>query len=403
MLLCDPCILARSLPCQSFNTGNSRMKSTNELRIINSEPNIQKRLKLLADHGFKVEASQLIRDLARTHTAMFHYDWHDRDFSRPLPRVTDKGSAVYVIITTSSKLDYHPAQRKENERHIIFELGWERKALDWTEEESRQLLHTILAQALTRPLNQWSFKQAEGTGRATRRLLPANDPIAREIAAFHLVYHLREADFGHICGSLSDIQGFPFAGGGLGETLDEDGLVNWIVEQLLALNWTPDRIRKELLEWIWLKTSTWPKWLLAVANAKVFGENDQVRALAVRRWINQGFDWLLNSVPDRPKGEVYRQLFRLGRFGSADESWVLDKLIQQMALGKAESVKWFLTEFAETLGFGQLDQVRNQAIEVAKKAGNFGIALALIKDGGKTPNRKLAKIVNVRSLATRLE
>ncbi len=383
------------------------MKTTDKLQIINSEPDIQKRLKLLVDHGFKAEASQLIRDLARTHTAMFHYDWHDEAFCRPLPRVTDKGSAVYVIITTNNKLDYHPAQRKEGDRHIIFELGWERKALGWTEEESRQLLHTILAQALARPINQWSFKQAEGTGRATRRLLPANDPIAREIAALHLVYHLREADFGHICGYLGDIQGFPFVGGGMSKHLDEEGLVNWIVEQLLALDWTYDRIRKELVEWIWLKTGTWPQWLLPVAKAKVFGENDQVRAIAVRRWISQGFDNLLNMISgrrsDEGMAEVYRQLFRLGQFGAVDESWVLDKLVQQMALGKVKSVKWFLTEFAETLGFGQLDQVRDQAIEVAKAAGSYGIAMALIKDGGKTPDRELTEIVKVRSLATQLE
>lgn len=383
------------------------METANKLQIINSEPDIQRRLKLLVDHSFKAEASQLIRSLVRTHTTIFYFDWHDRAFCRPLPRVTDESSAVYVIITTSSKLDHHPDQGKEDDRHIIFELGWERKALDWTEVESRQLLHAVLAQALARPLNQWSFKQAEGTGRATRRLLPANDPIAREIAALHLVYHLREANFGHICGYLGDIQGFPFAGGGMSRPLDEEALVNWIVEQLLSLGWTPDRIRKELVEWIWLKMGTWPQWLLSVAKAKIFDANDQVRAIAVRRWINQRFDDLLNVFSRRDDrkemAETYRQLFRLGQFGAIDESWVLNRLVQHMALGKASSVKWFLTEFSETLGFGQLNQVRDKAIEAAKAAGNYGIASALITDGSKTPDRELTEIVKVRSLATQLE
>lgn len=378
-----------------------------KLKIINGEPDYQIRLKLLVDNGFKAEASQLIRSLARTYTAMFHYDWQDHAFCRPLSRVTDNGSAVYVIITTNNKLDYHPAQMKENDRHIIFELGWERRALGWTEEESRQLLNMILAHALARPINQWSFNQAEGTGRATRRLLPANDTIAREIAGSHLVYHLRKADFGHICNYFSDIQGFPFAGDTMGRHLDEQGLVNWIVEQLLALGWTHDRIRKELVEWIWLKTGIWPQWLLHVAKAKVFGDNDQVRAVAVRHWICQEFDNLLNIVSrrraDEGIAEVYRQLFRLGQFGAADESWVIDKLVQQMASGKVKSVKWFLTEFAETIGFGQLNQVRDQAIWVARAAGNYGVALALIKDSGKEPGRELIDIVRVRSLATQLD
>ena len=128
---------------------------TDKLQIINSETDIQTRLKLLVDHGFTAEASQLIRGLARMNTAMFHYDWHDAAFCRPLPRVTDACSAVFVVITTNSKLDYHPTQRKEGDQHIIFELGWERQVLGWTEEESRQLVNFILAQAWVRPLNQW--------------------------------------------------------------------------------------------------------------------------------------------------------------------------------------------------------------------------------------------------------
>ncbi len=383
------------------------MKKTNTLQIIQAEPDLQRRVKLLVGHGFKDEASKLIRDMAHVHTAMFHCDWHDQDLSRPLPRVTKDSYAVYVIITTNSKLDYHPAQRKEKDQHIIFELGWEREVLGWTEEESLDLLYMILAQALARPLNQWSFKQAEGTGRATRRLLPADDSLSKKIAALHLVYHLRQADFGHICGYLRDIPGFPFEGGGLTVPLDEQGLVNWIVERLKILGWTHDQIRKELVEWIWLKTDTHPQWLLPVAKAFVFGEADPTRTFAVRRWITQKFDYLLDTVPSRGKeeglAEIFRQLFKIGQFGPADEDWVTDKLVQQMALGKVSSVRWFLAELSTTFGFIHIGKIREKAIETAKASGNHGTAVALIQDGGMWEGYELAEIVAIRSLSTKLE
>lgn len=385
------------------------MNANQKLQIVNGETNPQKRLKLLVDHGFVAEASQLIRDMVHTHTPLFHYDWHDREFSRPLPRVTDEGSAVYVIVTSSSKLDYHPYphNHEPGDKHIVFELGWEREALGWTEEESRQLVRTILAHALARPISQWSFKQAEGTGRASRQLLSADDSMAREVAALHLVYQLREADFGHICNYLADIEGFPFAGGGWSKKLDEEGIVNWIVEKLLDFGWTHDRIQKELVEWMWLKTGTWPQWLLAVAKAKIFADNDQVRAAAIRRWIGQGFDYLLNTVPRRADkkemAETYRQLFRIGQFGTADEGWICDKLVAQMASGKASSVKWFFDQFAETLGFDELSQVRDRAIEVAEKAGNYGTAVALVEFGEEVPDEAWVEIVKIRGLSTKLE
>lgn len=383
------------------------METTKKLQIINGETNIQKRLKLLVDHGFVAEASQLIRDSVHAHTAMFHCDWNDQKFCQPLPRVTKESSGVYVIITSNNKLDYHPYHRKEGEWHIVFELGWERKALGWTKEESRQLVRAILAHAVTRPLNQWSFKQAEGTGRATRRLLPADDPMAREVAAMHLVYQLREADFGHICNYLADIKGFPFAGGGWSKPLDEDGLVNWIADQLLELGWTEDRIRKEFVEWMWLKTSTWPQWLLAVAKAKVFADGDQSRVAAIRHWIRQGFDYVLDVVPRRDDGkkmaETYRQLFQIGQFGSDDKGWICDKLVERIAVGKVKSAEFFVEQFGNVLELDPLNNMLVRALDTATNAGNYGIAVALAEHGKQTPDPSWIEIVEIRELSTKLE
>ncbi len=386
------------------------MKTTtpNALQIINGEPDMQKRIKLLVDQGFRAEASQTIRELARAHTAMFQFDCNHRDFSRPLPRVTGGPYAVYVIITTSNRLDYHPGFKEKEDQHIIFELGWERQALGWTEEESLLFFSPILAHALALPLDQWSFRQAEGTGRAARRLLHASDPMAREIAALHLVYHLREANFRQTHSYLGDIKGFPFADNGVSKPPDANELVEWIIEQLLKLGWTHYQIRKELAEWILSKTKTPPQWLLPVAQASVFEKHDPTRASAVRHWVRHRFDSLPNTVPGQQAeaggmAEVYRQLFRLGQFEAADEPWILDRLVRWMASGKVQSVTWFLAEFSEILGFGKLDQIRNRAIAYAQATGKHGIAVALIEDGGGTPDPELTDIVKVRGLTTKLK
>lgn len=382
------------------------MDATHKLKIISGETNLQKRLKLLIDHNLVAEASQLIRDLVHAHTAMFHFDWHDREFCKPLPRVTEESSAVYVIVTSSNRLDYHPYHRKEGEWHIVFELGWERKALGWTEEESRQLVRAILDHALARPLNQWSFKQAEGTGRAVRRLLPADDPMAREAAAMHLVYQLREADFGHIYGYLSDIEGFPYASFEAMRKGRDEALVNWIVDQLLELGWTQDRIRKELVEWMWLKTGTWPQWLLAVAKAKVFTDDDQSRVAAIRHWIHQGFEFWFERRGDwceTKMAETHRQLFRIGQFGPDDKNWICDKLIGWLVTGKVRSVESFVEQFGNILELDPLDSMLARALNIAANAGNYGIAVALAKCSHQTPDPSWIEIVELRGLSTKLE
>lgn len=385
------------------------MNATQRLQIISSETNPQRRLHLLVDQGFPNEASQLIWDLVHTQTALFHFDWHDPDLCRPLKRVSKKRSAVYVFVTSSNRLDYHPYPHNHDpgDTHIVFELGWEREVLGWSEENSRWLVREILAHALARPLSQWSFKQAEGTGRAARRLLPADDPMAREVAALHLVYQLREADFGHICNYLDNIEGFPFTGGGWSKPLDTEGLVNWIAEQLLALGWTRDRICKEFAEWIWLRTTTWPQWLLAVAKAKLFANNNPVRAMAVRRWLRQRFDYILNTAPRRndkkEMAEAYRQLFQMGQFAMSDRHWMHDKLVAQLASGKVSSVEWFYHEFGGTLRLTSFTAILVEAIKIAERVGNYGIALGLTQRAGANPEQRLVDAVEVRRLSTELE
>ncbi len=377
-----------------------------KLQIINTEPNYQKRLKLLVDNGFTREADRLIRTLAQTYTVMFHYDWHDRELCRPLARVTDGTPGVYVIIMSSDKLEYGHAERKDGDFNVVFELGWAQQALGWTEGQTVQFVRDVLAHALSRPLNHWSLKQAEGTSRASRQWLPSGDPTAREIAALHLVYQLRQADFGHICNYLADIEGFPFANGDLSKQSDLESMVQWIADQLAKLGWLPDRIRKEFVEWIWLKKDTHPQWLLAVAKVEVCDDSDS-RILAVRHWLRCKLDFLIDCVPKRHNAdemtEVYRQLFRIGEIGRFAVEWIEDLLVKKMASGKVKSVQYFCKEFGTTLRIEPIDILLVRAMNKAASAGDYAIAVALAKRGGLKFDSEWETIVSIRKLTVELE
>lgn len=383
------------------------MDQTQKLQIINEEPNFQMRLKLLVDHGFLKEASQFIRGLAHTRTALFYYEWDGIPLCSPLSRVTKQRSTVYVIITSGSKLEYQP--QNDDEQHIIFELGWERQVLGWSEGESRELVRAIMAHALVRPLNQWFLRQAEGTARASRLLLPTDDPMAREVAALHLVYHLRRADFLDICGYLVEIEGFPFIGP-IGspsrKKFDAEVLMNWIVTELLRLGWTSEHICKELVEWLWLKTDTCAEWLLAVAKVSFLSNSSPVRATAIRRWLMQGFDYLLDTVStweDKESAtEAYRQLFRIGQLGAEDEGWISAKLVERMAAGKVVCVNWFFGQIGQALKFNNYSRIQERAIEAATKAGNYGIAVGLKYYAHEVPDRAWVDIANLRGLSTKI-
>lgn len=383
------------------------MENSRKLEIINGEPNLQRRLELLVSHGFKAEAKWMILELMRKGNALLHYDWHDAEFCKPLKRVTKSPSAIYVIITSSSKLDYHPSHRKEGEWHIVFELGWEQKVLGWGETESRTLVSAICSQVLARPLNQWSLKQAEGTSRAARRVLPATDMLAREIAALHLVFQLRQADFGHIYGYLRDIADFPYDAltAERSETANI-GLVNWIIDKLIQLGWTQDRVHKELVEWLWLKTETWPQWLLAVAKAKVFSSGDQARKAAVRHWLMQGLDYALRVVPMRSHDRdemaaTYQELFDIGGFGTGDKCWVSDKLVAKLEMGDVSAVEFIVKKFG--LATDTLDDMLTRAQDTAVRAGRYGIAVGLARRRGVKVPREWLDIVKVRKLSTGLK
>lgn len=387
----------------------SIITDNDKLRIISGEPNIQKRLALLAKHGFKAEASKLIRSLARMHTAMFYFDWHERDFCEPLERVTPFVPGVYVIISSGSKLDYDPPHNL-----VIFELGWERVILDWSEEESVEFVRQILSQALTRPINQWSFKQSEGTGQAARRSLPPHDPTAREIAALHLVYHLRQADFNNMSSYLRGIEGFAFGPDCSNKQPSPGELVNWVADRLLALGWDIPRVRKELVEWISLKKEVWGNWMLAVVNASIFGTSDLPRAVALRRWIMQRFDHLIGICYNRDTNaeahiaEVYKQLFQIAQLGNEDSVWIIEKLVKLMALGNSSSVHWFCREFPELAKVGSIYSIRSRAAALASHAGDYGITLALLRQAEQEiqvsqdiPD-ELVAIVELRELSTEL-
>lgn len=378
------------------------MENTSDtLEIITTELNPQKRFALFVEHGFKQHASQLIWDLVRRHTAMFYYDWRSTGLFCPT------ASTVYVIITSSSQLDYTPSHQEPDEWYIVFELGWEARFLGWKEEDRLRFVHLLLAQALVRPLNQWSLHQAEGTSRAARQLLHSHDPIALEIAALHLVFHLRQNEFNHTCSFLANIPGFPLPKG-ISESAHRRMFINWIVARLIRSGWTQDRIRKEFAEWIWLKKDTWPEWLLMVATANVFDDNSVIRMAAVLNWVCRRFDDLLNirshREGDRKElAETYRQLFIICQFGVEDRAWISDRLVQQLASGELSSVQWFCSEFTETLSLPKFTDIRDQAIKVANRAGNYGIALGLMYTRGQVDDHDLERLVKVRGLSTRLE
>ena len=385
------------------------MDAKRKLQIINGETDLQVRLALLADHGFIAEATQLISHFVRTYTAMFYHEWYDSEFCFSLPRATNSDSPLYVVITTSSKLDYDPRQTKKGEKHIIFELGWEQEVLGWTKEESQQLAYSILSQIVARPLSQWSLNQAEGTARACRRLLPADDPVAREIAALHLVYHLRAADFGRICHYLGDIPDFPFGDEKVPyKSFDEEGFVNWIVERLSALGWTAEQIRKELLEWMWLKTTVSPVSFLGVAKANIFAEDDAARATVIRRWLCQRISYLLNDLSalrSERHEHACRRLFHLGRFEAPERGLILTRLAEQLAEGDIRSVQWFLNQFGHVLlldGFN-FNVIREHAIKIAANAGNYGTAVALHEFPREEAPSAWLEIVQLKGLSTSLK
>ncbi len=386
------------------------MNKQEKLQIINSEPNYQQRLKLLVDNGFIDEASQLVRALARTNTVMCFFEGHNSKFCRPLPRVSEGLAGLYIIITSSPKLDYNPnPQDALDHWYIIFELGWERAALGWTEDETKALVKVAMAHALARPINQWSLRQAQGTNLACQRLFDCSiNYMALQITALYLVFHLRLADFGHICQYLEDVKGFTLKPKSYD---DAPAVVNWIVEKLKQHGWTEDRIAKELLEWIHLK-STWPEWLLAVAQAKVFpgDEIDSSRAIAVRLWIKHRLGSILDK--DLFGGNratsitAYKELFRIGQFGLDDKDWIEEELVERMALGRVGVVIFFIKHFGELFDIkagSDETALTIRAMYKAARDGNYGIAVALARCCDRRPNQQWIERVQLLQLPTALE
>lgn len=323
--------------------------TTDVRRVIDKEPSYQRRLYLLVKNGLLKEANEFVWPLLDRWTTFFYFDWHGPEaVCAPLPRVKDAAphDGVFVVCHDGTKFDLHKNTRTENaHREIAYELGWEDEVLKWESGMRTSLARTILAQAVARPLNQWSFRMAEGTSRAARLFLPVDDPLAREIAALHLVFQLREADFGHIHQWLRVIDGWPSGDDLMHDRMYASKIVDWIVQRLLVLGWTSDRVRKELLEWIWLHDGTHAEWMVAVASASVFEGKDPLRAAALRRFFARRLDMHLQRLSADREGESDRKLADLGMFTNDDFPYAKEKLEAALSDGKVEEAWWVLTQW----------------------------------------------------------
>jgi len=377
---------------------------TDKLLVINGEPNLQTRLGLLVQHGFIGEASELIRGLLRVRVVTFYYNWHSSDFCAPLQRVTEGRSGVYVVITAASLIDHSADKGGENKHDIVFEFGWEERVLSWDQDSRISFARAILAQAIIRPVNQGSLQTVEGNGRVANLPLLANYPEARAIAVYRVVYHLREARFANTATWFAGVHGFP--AGTYGSVAMRSKLfVVWAVDRLAALSWSPSCIRKELLEWMYLKLETSVEMFAAVAQSQVFEDGDIARAIAVRRWVCRNLDTLISSfdkVPERL--DAIRWLLKISQFDSEDDDWMIEAFAKALTAGRLTEVRTFFEVFREDcLSFITFNQVLWWAIDTAETERNYGMVVALTRYSGGTPRQDYVEVVNIRGLSTELE
>lgn len=382
------------------------MDQTHKLYLINEEPNPQQRLKLLVDHGFMAEATQLIEDAVHEHTTFFHLDWnYPGGVCHPLARArnTDLRHGLFVVCHSENSFERNLHSRKADHWEVAFELGWQEETLGWSRSQTQRLVTEVLSQTIVRPLNHWSDWQAEGSVWASQAILAPDDPLAREITALYLVYHLRQADFGHTHNYLTHLKQYPFKE----KFPSTPAMMTWMVDHLEELGWTHAQIRKELLEWIRLKTGTWPQWLLAVAKTKVFDENDPARAVAVRHYLRdklEGFLWITPQRDDqRELTETYRQLFELGSFSTAATRAIQKKVVERLLQGKAKETEWFIKNFGTQLQLDELAEIIAITRDKAWETKQYGVLAALCQRYGGDPYPELDEIVELRQLSTKLK
>jgi hypothetical protein len=229
------------------------------------------------------------------------------------------------------------------------------------------------------------------------------------ITPLHLVFHMRQADFRHIYQYLVDVEGFSLKP----ESYDDvPAIVNWIVVKLERLGWSKWQISKELLEWIHLKSSTRPEWLLAVARSDVFASDgsDVPLAMAVRHWIKHHlgsiFDKELFGGDRGASIRAYKELFKIGQFGLEDKDWIEAELVERMALGRVGVVVFFVRHFGGLFGIkvGSDDTTLIvRAMHEAAKNGKYGVAVALARCCDRRPDQEWLEKVQLLQLPTSID
>ncbi|MCB9808348.1 hypothetical protein H6770_03775 [Candidatus Peribacteria bacterium] len=366
------------------------MNRRQELEEINKVSNRQQRLHLLVANQFFDAATKLIKDAAESGMVFFYYDWHNpQRVCQPLKRWS-KGDAVcgiFVVIHDNTKLE---KSREKDDSEIVFEFGWEREVLNWSSNDSFELAYKAFLLAQVRPLNHWTLRQAEGTGRIVRRMLEASDPVRRELEAMHLVFHVRRAEFGKITPYLSDIAEFDRERIVTKLGTDYCLLIEWISSQLQFLGWSKSRIRKEFLEWIYLQKGTWAGYMEAIALSDVFDDHDPALSVALQVWLQDKMRDIVMHVLDRRDADefrAYNALFKIADlFGSVG---VLKKaLITQMVAGHATNAGKVVTEFGVAMGITGIsaesqaatwEKLCTCAVHSAMQDGKYRIACEIVE------------------------
>lgn len=364
------------------------MTMTTLLNSINAVPSAQDRLALYAKHGLKEWATNLIHRSVQNGTAFFYFDWHNPDrVCAPLPRckgTIKRGDGVFLVCHKGSKFEtFQNHAKNEGLDQIAFELGWEKEALDWTPDMRLDLIRIVGNQALARPLSQWTLRQAEGTIQAVRQLLPTQDALARDLSAQHIVFHLREADFGRMPMYLTRSHN-------CADKLEPDVLVRWVVSELRSLGWDESRIRKELAEWMHLKDGTWPESMLAVAQHELFTNFPDMRRQALRRYCAKILEFWLK---DRRQTTFLLELARLGLFDHHDQPRFEERVLECLGAGEVTNSDQIVRDYGPVIwrqepaeAAALLKRLAEQAIHNAVTNGQFSVAVALSKRFKLKPN-----------------
>ena len=341
------------------------MERSETLTVIQQEPDWAKRLDLLVRHKFHQEAWEFIEQMVGTQTAFF---WNTNDEStarmicRPLPlgQARLRGERGTLLICHAGP-DFEGSQvggKAKSPTEFAFELGWDRDILRTEESSRRRLARLVFAQALVRPINHWTPLMAEGTSRAAETLLGEEDPLARQLLGLYLIWQLRQADFKNMAIRLAGRLDIAAS-----RAKDDPAyLVEWTVNKLLSLGWTPDQLRKELFEWMRLHATTNPYWMVAVAQQTLFDDYEIGRAMALRSYAGKALDNLIDRTKERTdemrerENQIILKLADLGLFDQYDPRLAENHLAAGLCGGKSDNVRWVFDRFGVELGLYEQDK-----------------------------------------------